>query len=121
MRKSRARAARTVTLAEAGPGKFCTASSRSISRKFPVASRTCARTESVCFLSSSISRRFSVESTRGGLAAGDALCAIGDAGDGPGRGAVSTGDGIKERNGVGVGVDVGVAVGEALGVNGGLG
>ena len=76
--------------------------------------------DSVCFLSSSIIRCFSVESTRGGLAAGDALCAIGDAGDGPGRGAVSTGDGIKDRNGVGVGVDIGVAVVVGLGVTVGV-
>ena len=43
---------------------------------------------------------------------------MGDAGDGPGRGAVSAGDGIKDRNGVGVGdgVDIGVDVGVAVGI-----
>ena len=41
------------------------------------------------------------------------LCTIGDVGDGPGCGAVST-SGIEDRNGVGVGVDVAVGVGDRV-------
>jgi hypothetical protein len=48
------------------------------------------------------------------------LRAIGDAGDGPGGAAVPTGDGMKDRIGVGVGVAVGVKVGGGVDVGRGV-